>query len=138
MFKVSKTYLRVCPIKSRRNKRNFRHVNFSYGEWKCQYCCCKLPKYCGNVTDDAEQSYLNSSKSFDCLHHLSKYSEGKNHCIEAVKVITNNERSIVHHRRSRWRPYGNLKEKCASVHDKSDEVQTVPATPVVRIEKKVN
>ena len=27
-----KTYLRACAIKSRRSKRGFCHVNFSYGE----------------------------------------------------------------------------------------------------------
>lgn len=109
-----------------RYKRLLRHVHFSDGEREGDDSRDKLPKYRGNVSDYTEQCDLNGSKSFDCLHHLTKYSESKNHRIEAIQVASYDKGSIVYHWFG-WRPRDHSQQKRAGVDKQSDKVQTVPS-----------
>lgn len=114
-----------------RHKRLLWHVNFSDCEWEGDDGRDKLPKDGSNVSDDTEQGDLNSSETFNCLHHLTKYSESEDHGIEAIQVASDDKGSIVYHWFG-WRPRDHSKQKCACVNKQSDEIQTVPGIPNVR------
>ena len=79
------------------NKGFFSHVNFSYCDRKGQNSCYKLPKYGNEVTQDVEQSDLDGANLLCCLHYVTKCPEREEHGIEAVKIASYDEGSVVGH-----------------------------------------
>ena len=73
-----------------------------------------------------KQCNLNGTHSSRRLHHVTKGSESEEYSVEAVKVASDDEGSVVYHR-VRHSPSDHSQYKNDKVYDECCEVKYVPS-----------
>ena len=122
------SYLHFVPFSVIRNKVLFCHIDFSYRDGEGADCCCKLPKDCAHVFENAEEGNLDDANFTRLLNQVTRNSKREYQSIDAVQVISDHKNSVICYG-SRHNDRGYSQRQYHQVYYETDKIQPVPQVP---------